>query len=75
MEQTKASDPELIVEVSEALDRLAEKDAQAAELVKMHCYAGFTVTEAAEILGISRSTAYAHWAYARAQMGRLLADE
>jgi len=43
-----------------------EEDAQAAELVKMRFFAGFSVTQAAEVLGISRTTAYEQWAYARA---------
>jgi len=65
--------PEVVLQVSEALERLAEQDAKAAELVKLHCFAGFSISEAAEILGIANSTAYAHWAYAKALMGRLLA--
>ncbi len=64
--------PEVVLQVSEALERLTEQDAKAAELVKLHCFAGFSITEAAEILGIANSTAYAHWAYAKALMGRLL---
>ena len=65
--------PEVVLQVSEALERLTEQDAKAAELVKLHCFAGFSITEAAEILGVANSTAYAHWAYAKALMGRLLA--
>jgi RNA polymerase sigma factor (sigma-70 family) len=52
--------------IDNALDRLVEEDSQAAELVKLRFFAGFSITEAAEILGISRSNAYAQWAYARA---------
>lgn len=65
--------PEIVLQVSEALERLAEQDAKAAELVKLHCFAGFSIPEAAEILGVANSTAYAHWTYAKALMGRLLA--
>ena len=65
---------ELVLQVSDALERLHTEDAQAAELVKLHCFAGFSLPEAAEILGIASSTAYAHWAYAKALMGRLLGD-
>ena len=65
--------PEVVLQVSEALERLAEQDAKAAELVKLHCFAGSSIKEAAEILGVANSTAYAHWAYAKALMGRLLA--
>lgn len=65
--------PEVVLQVSEALERLAEQDAEAAELVKLHCFAGFSITEAAEILGVPNSTAYAHWAYAKGLLGRFLA--
>lgn len=57
---------ERLLAIDEALDRLAEEDSQAAELVKLRFFAGFSITEAAEILGMSRSNAYAQWAYARA---------
>lgn len=65
---------ELVLQVSDALEKLVTADAQAAELVKLHCFAGFSIPEAAEILGIAKSTAYAHWTYAKAMMGRLLSD-
>jgi RNA polymerase sigma factor (TIGR02999 family) len=57
---------ERLLAIDEALDRLAKEDPPAAELVKLRFFAGFSISEAAEILGISRSNAYAHWAYARA---------
>jgi RNA polymerase sigma factor (TIGR02999 family) len=57
---------ERLLAIDEALDQLAKEDPQAAELVKLRFFAGFSITEAAEILGMSRSNAYAQWAYARA---------
>jgi RNA polymerase sigma factor (TIGR02999 family) len=57
---------ERLLAIDEALDRLVEEDPQAAELVKLRFFAGFSITEAAEILGISRANAYTQWAYARA---------
>jgi RNA polymerase sigma factor (TIGR02999 family) len=57
---------ERLLAIDEALDQLAKEDPQAAELVKLRFFAGFSLTEAAEILGMSRSSAYAQWAYARA---------
>ena len=65
---------ELVLQVSDALEKLVTADAQAAELVKLHCFAGFSIPDAAAILGIANSTAYAHWAYAKALMGRLLSE-
>lgn len=63
---------ELVLQVNEALEKLLKEDPQAAELVKLHCFAGFSIPEAAEILGMETSSAYAQWAYAKALMGRLL---
>jgi RNA polymerase sigma factor (TIGR02999 family) len=57
---------ERLLAIDEALDQLAKEDPPAAELVKLRFFAGFSITEAAEILGLSRSNAYAQWAYARA---------
>ena len=58
--------PHEVLAVDEALARLAAEDSRAAELVKLRYFAGLSVEEAAEALGISRATAYRHWTYARA---------
>lgn len=55
-----------LLAIDESLDRLSADDPQAAELVKLRFFAGFSLTEAAEILGMSRTSAYEQWAYARA---------
>jgi RNA polymerase sigma factor (TIGR02999 family) len=55
-----------LVALDEALGRLAARDAEAAELVKLRFFAGLTSTEAAEALGISPRTASRAWTYARA---------
>jgi RNA polymerase sigma factor (TIGR02999 family) len=55
-----------VLAIDEALAELAREDAAKAELVKLRFYAGLSVTEAAQCLGISRATADRHWAYARA---------
>jgi len=52
--------------VHEALDKLEAEDPQAAQLVKLRFFAGMSLTEAAQVLGISRTSAYDQWAYARA---------
>jgi len=49
-----------------ALDRLADVDAQSAELVKLRYFAGLTSPQAAEALGVSPRKADSIWAYARA---------
>ena len=52
--------------VNEALERFAALDPQKAELVKLRYFAGLTIEETAEILGVSAPTAKRWWAYARA---------
>jgi RNA polymerase sigma factor (TIGR02999 family) len=55
-----------LVALDEALNKLAATDHIKAELVKLRYFAGLTVTEAGEVLGISRATADRYWAFARA---------
>ena len=62
-------DDELLA-VHEALDRLAAQDARKAELVKLRYFAGLTIDEAADVLGISAPTAKRDWTYARAWLFR-----
>jgi RNA polymerase sigma factor (TIGR02999 family) len=64
-----------IVALDEALDRLAQKHPEKAALVKLRYFAGLTVNEAAEVLGISTSTVDRHWTYARAWLFRELSPE
>jgi len=63
-----------LVAVSEALDHLAAVNAQAAEVVKLRFFAGFTGHEAAELIGVSPRKADQLWAYARAWLLERLAD-
>jgi RNA polymerase sigma factor (TIGR02999 family) len=55
-----------VLALDELLTRLAADDPEAAEVVKLRYFAGLTVEEAAESLGMSRATAYRHWTFARA---------
>ncbi len=59
-----------VLAVHDALDRLAVHDARKAEVVKMHYFAGLTLEEAAQVLGVSEPTAKRDWAYARAWLFR-----
>jgi DNA-binding transcriptional regulator LsrR (DeoR family) len=52
--------------VDEALGRLAAEDAEAADVVKLHFFAGLTFEQIADTLGISRASVFRQWAYARA---------
>lgn len=55
-----------LLALDEALTRLAAEDAEPAALVQLRYFAGLSVEEAAESLGISRATAYRRWTFARA---------
>ena len=54
-----------LVALDEALELLAGRDAEAAELVKLRFFAGLTLAQAADALGISPRTADRAWTYAR----------
>jgi RNA polymerase sigma factor (TIGR02999 family) len=55
-----------LLALDEALKSLALEDPIGAELVGLRAFAGLTLAEAAEVLGIGRRTADRYWAYARA---------
>ncbi|HEX9784319.1 MAG TPA: ECF-type sigma factor [Opitutaceae bacterium] len=55
-----------LLAVDEALARFAASDPQKAEFVKLRYFAGLTIDEAAQMLGISRTTAKRWWNYSRA---------
>lgn len=60
--------PEDLLALDEALQRLAAEDPVKAELVKLRCFAGLTHQQAAEALGLSRTTADRYWAYAKTRL-------
>jgi RNA polymerase sigma factor (TIGR02999 family) len=55
-----------LLALDEALKSLAREDPVGAELVGLRAFAGLTLAESAEVLGIGRRTADRYWAYARA---------
>src|SRR5262249_19377511 len=61
-----AENPEDILALDAAICRLEERDPQAARIVRLRFYAGLSVEEAAEALGISPRTVKRDWAFARA---------
>jgi RNA polymerase sigma factor (TIGR02999 family) len=52
--------------LDDALVRLSAEDATAVEIVKLRLFAGLSVEDAADALGLGRATAYRHWTFARA---------
>ena len=66
-----STDDELL-DIDEALTRLAAEDPRAARLIQLRYFAGLSIEEAAEAVGISRSIAYEHWSYAKVRLKTLL---
>jgi RNA polymerase sigma factor (TIGR02999 family) len=66
------SGDEELMAINDVLDQLALQDAQAAELVKLRYFSGLSIEEAAQALGIPRSSAYVQWSFARAALRVLL---
>jgi RNA polymerase sigma factor (TIGR02999 family) len=64
-----------VLAIDDALDRLAAENLQAARLIQLRDFAGLSAEDAAEVVGVSRSTAYEHWAYARVRIRCLLDGE
>jgi RNA polymerase sigma factor (sigma-70 family) len=65
-----AEPPEDLLALDDALERLGQLDARKAELVKLRYFAGLTMPQAAEALGISLSSAEKAWTYARTWLYR-----
>jgi RNA polymerase sigma factor (TIGR02999 family) len=69
----ESSDDLLLLD--DALGRLSGEDATAVEIVKLRLFAGLSVEEAADALGLARATAYRHWTFARAWLRCELSEE
>jgi RNA polymerase sigma factor (TIGR02999 family) len=68
------ADPAALLDLDEALTRLAGEDAEAAAVAQLRLFAGLSVEEAAQSLSTSRANAYRQWAYARAWLHARLRD-
>jgi RNA polymerase sigma factor (TIGR02999 family) len=63
-----------LLAMDEALERLSAVDPAAAEVVKLHFFAGLSFEEVGECLGVSRATIKRQWAYARAWLRCAMQD-
>lgn len=61
---------EQLIEMDEALTRLADVDQRASRVVEYHVFGGYTFDETAEMLCISAMTAKRDWRFARAWLKR-----
>jgi RNA polymerase sigma factor (TIGR02999 family) len=62
-----------LLALDEALTRLAALDPEAAQVVHLRYFAGLSLDEAAESLGMARTTVYRHWTFACAWLRKELA--
>jgi RNA polymerase sigma factor (TIGR02999 family) len=68
-------DPDTLLAVDEALTTLAAEDAGSADVARLRLFAGLSVEEAADALGVSRATGFRDWAYARAWLTAALSSD
>jgi len=67
-------DPGAILALDAAICRLEERDERAARIVKLRFFAGLSIEETAEAVGLSERTVKREWTYARAWLYRTLSD-
>lgn len=70
LEIATEAEPEALLLLQEAMDNLSTVDPTKAELVKLRFFAGLTLKEAADVLGMSDATAKRAWKFARAWLFR-----
>lgn len=67
--------PDRVLALDDALQRLATEDERAAELVRLRFYGGLTLEQAGEMLDISKRTAIRDWNFARARLTQLMGED
>jgi RNA polymerase sigma factor (TIGR02999 family) len=65
-------DDERLLAINTAIEKLTGEHPLIAELVKLRCFVGLEIAEAAKVLGIPRATAYRRWQFARTWLYREL---
>src|SRR5688572_7771779 len=66
------SSDDLVLQVHDALERLAAEDPEKAEVVKLRFFVGLEYAEIATLLDVSEKTVQRHWAFAKAWLARLI---
>lgn len=68
--------PEInVLDLHDALDRLAELDERKSRIVELKFFGGLTMDEIAESLGVSRATVEREWKFTRAWLHRALSTD
>jgi RNA polymerase sigma factor (TIGR02999 family) len=70
-----AADADQLLDLDDALTRLADVEPELARLVELRFFIGLTIEQSAEILGVSPRTVKRNWSFARAWLGRELGAE
>ena len=66
--------PDALLAIDEALEKLEREFPEKARLVKLRHYAGCSLQQAADAMGVSPATAKRHWSFARAYLYGELMD-
>lgn len=67
-------DPDGLIDLDDALERLEAQQPELAQLVNLRFFAGLSVNQTAEILGIAPRTVDSRWRFARARLYQMLTD-
>jgi RNA polymerase sigma factor (TIGR02999 family) len=65
-------DDDQLLQVHDALERLAAEDAGKAQIVKLRFFVGLNNAEVAALLGVSEKTVKRHWAFAKAWLAQVI---
>lgn len=63
-----------LIELDDTLTHFAKIDKEAAEMIKLRVFVGLSLEEAADALGMSRTTAFRTWTFARAWIKKTLSQ-
>ena len=74
LELAARSDDERLLQLNDALDRLAAQEPTAARIVEARVFAGMSVEDAGAAMGLSRAAAYREWSFARAWLATALGE-
>ena len=67
--------PDDVLALDEALAKLAEEKPKMVQTIELRYFAGLTLEQIAEILGVSERTVSGYWTYAKAWLYREITDE
>jgi len=68
------SEDQIVLQVHDALERLASEDPEKAQVVKLRFFVGLENAEVATLIGVSEKTVQRHWAFAKAWLARAIKD-